>query len=111
MDATPTSSTQPQPTHQTHLVKAQTKSRGFNKSTPLGKVMAARGVTAKWVSEQSGVYTRTLTEYLAGRQAIPAHHLAALSATLQVPRSALVNPPTQTPTQTPTQPEDGNDAP
>ena len=69
--------------------------------------MAARGVTAKWVSEQSGVYTRTLTEYLAGRQAIPAHHLAALSATLQVPRSALVNPPTQTPTQ----PEDGNDAP
>lgn len=59
-------------------------SRAFSTVTPLGEFMALQGWTAKDFAIRTGIYPRTLTEYLSGRKSIPYHHLLECADALQV---------------------------
>ncbi len=58
--------------------------RAYPVHTPLGRIMRLRTIRASDLSIQSGVYVRTMTEYLAGRKAIPPRHRIALARALDV---------------------------
>lgn len=58
--------------------------RPFNTTTPLGKLMVDAGYSAQEVSSISGVYVRTLSDYLSGRKPISDHHLNDLADALGV---------------------------
>lgn len=65
--------------------------RPFPTHTPLGKLTQARGWRVADLAGASGVNARTLTEYLAGRKEIAAHHRDALARALSTP-GATVTP-------------------
>jgi len=58
--------------------------RHFRTNTPLGKLMLARSVSVKLVSESTGIHDRDLNDYLAGRRPITVGHLARLARAFQV---------------------------
>jgi DNA-binding Xre family transcriptional regulator len=58
--------------------------RPYPTHTKLGKLMAEQGWVAADLSLVTGIYTRTLTEYLAGRKQIKDDHLVALCDALDV---------------------------
>lgn len=57
-------------------------SRPFPTHTPLGQRVAALGYTASDFAAVTGIYPRTLTEYLAGRKAMLPHHAVAAAEAL-----------------------------
>lgn len=59
--------------------------RPFATHTSLGQAMLDAGVNATEVCQATGVYGRTLTEYLSGRKPIQDHHLMLLADCLDVP--------------------------
>lgn len=64
-------------------------SRAFSTTTPLGRIMADRGVTKQEVVAATylagaGVHERTFTNYLNGTAPILNHHLRALASALEV---------------------------
>lgn len=63
--------------------------RPFPTHTPLGKVMAHLRLTAAKVAAGTGIYPRTLTEYLAGRKEPTVDHQRRLADFLEVPRHQL----------------------
>lgn len=58
--------------------------RPFNQSTNLGKIIDHRGYTVIEVASGSGVYPRTMSDYLADRKPISLEHRAKLAAFLKV---------------------------
>lgn len=64
--------------------------RPFNTSTPLGQFMQSEGYNVMEVSHISGIYVRTLSDYLAGRKPIPDYHLNDLADALGVQPEELV---------------------
>lgn len=69
--------------------------RPFPRHTTLGKLMHHKGLTVKAVEHGTGIYNRTLTEYLAGRKTPIASHRRALAAFLELPEAVLDLPPAQ----------------
>ena len=65
------------------------RGRPFNTSSPLGKIMEQRGLSARQVAEGTGIYNRTLTEYLARRRKPTASHVRLLSRFLGVHPSTI----------------------
>lgn len=57
--------------------------RPFAAHTPLGKRMTVMGYTASELSHTTGIYGRTLSEYLSGRAELLDHHLSALAEALE----------------------------
>lgn len=68
-------------------------SRPFNTSQPLGKIMRAESWSVTELAAITGINSRTITEYLAGRKVIPTHHLDELAAALDVDAGDLVPDP------------------
>ena len=63
--------------------------RPFNTSTPLGHLMRDRGYGVNTLSFATGINQRTFSDYLAGRRAIRARHLAILCDLFDVSRDAV----------------------
>lgn len=59
--------------------------RPFCTDTPLGARMLEAGMNVTEVSQATGIYGRTLTEYLSGRKQVQDHHLILLADALDVP--------------------------
>lgn len=72
--------------------------RQYPTHTPLGRLMRHYGLRVMDVEARAGISHRTLTEYLAGRKRIQAHHLTALSQLFRVAPESLQSsePPTGT---------------
>lgn len=66
------------------------KGRPFPTHTPLGKVMAKRGLRKYQVAGAAGISDRQLTEYLAGRASFSIEHLAKLCRVLKVDPEVLL---------------------
>jgi lambda repressor-like predicted transcriptional regulator len=60
------------------------RGRKYPTHTPLGQIMYERGLSVKQMDTMSGVYNRTLCDYLANRWPITKAHLALLSDALDV---------------------------
>ena len=59
-------------------------SRAFAVRNPLGRTLEYSNLTVSELASQSGVSSRTITEYLAGRAEMLDHHLTALADVLEV---------------------------
>lgn len=59
-------------------------SRRFPTHTKLGRIMAERGIRSNQVTVNTEIYTRSMTEYLAGRKKPSPRNMARLSAYLKV---------------------------
>lgn len=66
------------------------RGRPFPTTQPLGRIAYARGFTLSELANLSGVYVRTLTEYVAGRKPIQPHHLLPLAKALGVSEKELL---------------------
>lgn len=64
--------------------------RQFNRSTPLGQLMHARGYSVRSLAESTGVNQRTICDYLAGRKTILPKHLARFSEEFGVSKEVLL---------------------
>ena len=58
--------------------------RPFTICNPLGRALEFSHLSASELASRSGVSSRTLTEYLAGRAEMLDHHLTALADVLEV---------------------------
>lgn len=58
--------------------------RPFTICNPLGRALEYSNMSASDLASRSGVSSRTLTEYLAGRSEMLDHHLTALADVLEV---------------------------
>jgi len=58
--------------------------RPFATHTPLGQLMVEEGWTVGDLSRACGIDTRILSDFLAGRRAIPDHYLEPLADALDV---------------------------
>ncbi len=58
-------------------------------TTPLGRVIAARGLRVYQVAGAAGISPRTLSDLLAGRKEMSLHHRAELARVLGVPGNVL----------------------
>lgn len=58
--------------------------RPFAVQNPLGRTLEYSNLTVSELANRSGVSSRTLTEYLAGRVEMLDHHLTALADVLEV---------------------------
>jgi len=67
--------------------------RPFPTHTPLGKALRASSMTVAQLSAASGVYNRTLTEYLAGRKLWSVRHLTKVAEALNVEPEELMYQP------------------
>lgn len=63
--------------------------RHYPTHLPLGRRMAELGYTAQDFSAVTGIHSRTLTEYLAGRTTPLPHHLVTMADVLGVEASEL----------------------
>ena len=63
--------------------------RQFSTITPLGQRMSALGYSAAEFAAVTGINSRTLTEYLAGRKILEGHHLVAAASALDCELSDL----------------------
>lgn len=57
-------------------------SRPFNTTQPLGKIMFAQRWTVADLAAVTGINSRTISDYLAGRRVISERHLTDLAAAL-----------------------------
>lgn len=64
--------------------------RPYPTHQPLGRIMAEQGWTAAELAAATGIYPRTLTEYLAGRKPFLDHHLSDIALALDVPAADLI---------------------
>lgn len=65
------------------------KGRPYPTHTTLGKLMHHGYFSTVDVQAGTGIYVRTLTEYLAGRKTISGHHRRALAEFFELPESVL----------------------
>ena len=75
-------------------VPRSTRPRGgrpFNVSSPLGKLMAHRGLSVREMSDAATINERTISNLLARRVAMSADNAQKLSAALNVAPAALTN--------------------
>jgi hypothetical protein len=63
--------------------------RPYNVTTNLGKLMLFHGWRVAGLSAETGINSRTICEYLAGRKRISVGHLAILSTLFRVPPEVL----------------------
>lgn len=78
----------------TATVPRSTRPRGgrpFNVSSPLGKLMAHRGLSVRMVSDAASINERTISNLLARRVPMSSDNAQKLSAALNVAPSALAN--------------------
>lgn len=64
-----------------------------NRSTPLGSILHARGITAIQLSFATGIHPRTLSDYLGNHVPIRAHHLPLITSYLRVSAAQLMVEP------------------
>jgi len=58
--------------------------RPFSRDTALGQIMATQGWTVAELGTVTGIYVRTLSDYLASRRKISDAHLTSLADALEV---------------------------
>lgn len=59
-------------------------SRRVPSTTPLGRILLTRNITAIQLSRACDIHPRTLTEYLSGRQHIKPDHMVRVCEYLEV---------------------------